>query len=159
MGELSESDLEAREKDENLKLSLQCPSSRHSLWRQSKDNQWQYLCESYWPPKRKGKFGKNATWLVLFISSAEMKCKDRDGECMRVRKQWSTVADKLPDLTQAWVGVVDCDDDKAAEKGKKGLCEKQGVGFPPKIVRYRKGKKKVYDGEWEIPRLSEFVTE
>merc|ERR1712060_842031 len=125
--EESEEDREEREKDENLKLSLHCPTSRHSLWRQSKDNEWQYLCDSYWPPKRSGKFGKNATWLVLFISSAEMKCKERDEKCTSVRKKWSTVAERLPGLTKAWVGVVDCDDDKAAAK-KKGLCEKLGVG-------------------------------
>lgn len=131
-------------------LSKECTVYPGSPWRA--DRNMLHLCEKFWPPKMPGVLGKEATWLIMFFSSRELKCEERDAKCLKVRYQWTTVKEKLPDMTKAKVAVVDCD-------YSKDFCEKQEVGHFPFVRRYRKGKIKTYRDEWDIPSLSEFVTE
>jgi hypothetical protein len=139
-----------REKERHEDLRLKCGVHSSSPWVRS--GSMPHLCDKYWPPRMKGRMGKEATWLILFFSGKEMECKTRGEQCAKVRSKWTTVFDKLSDMTSAKVGVVDCDQNK-------DFCEKEKVGFMPFVRRHRKGKRKPYRGDWDVPSLGEFVSE
>jgi len=142
---------EEEEKETHRDLAAKCIIGKDSPWRGERTPR--YLCDKYWPPKIEGSMGKKSTWMVLFISSRDMTCKTRGEQCMKVKKQFNTVSEKLPDMVKGVrMGVVDCDD-------YKDFCEKQNVGHLPFVRRYKEGKRKAYRGEWDIPSLSQFAAE
>lgn len=107
------------------------------------------LCKEYFPPRRKKE--RNNKWIVLYYSPKEMKCEERNKQCMDIKAFW-THADKTlrKDRNEARFGAVDCDinDD---------FCKAEEVGHMPFIRRYYKGKRKTYYDAHEVEPLYSFL--
>jgi len=108
------------------------------------------LCEDYWPPTMKGARGTDTTWLVLFYSPKELKCRAREKTCTDVYQKWSSVMTKVKQLGGAKSGIVDCD-------FYKDWCKTQKVGHMPFVRRYKDGKRKAFYGDWDIDSIMSFV--
>jgi hypothetical protein len=108
------------------------------------------LCEAYWPPKMKGKRGMGTTWLVLFYSPGGSGCKEREKECTRTHDKWGALEKKVPEVSSAKLGVVDCD-------AQSKFCSKEKVGHLPFVRRYKDGKRKAYYDDWDIDSVMRFV--
>eukprot|EP00930_Biecheleria_cincta_P105325 TRINITY_DN97986_c0_g1_i1.p1 TRINITY_DN97986_c0_g1~~TRINITY_DN97986_c0_g1_i1.p1 ORF type:complete len:407 (-),score=100.53 TRINITY_DN97986_c0_g1_i1:31-1218(-) len=146
----SESD-EADEEEMHEAGARTCTGSRTTPFKAS--GEVTRLCAEYWPPKMNTKRkGKSATWLVLFHSPQQMKCEERGAECTKIKERWDAIATKVPQVSKAHVGAVDCD-------AHAELCKKEKVGNLPFVRRYRNGKKKTYYDEWEIDSIMKLVTD
>jgi hypothetical protein len=108
------------------------------------------LCEAYWPPNMKGKRGTGTTWLILFYSPAGLGCRERLKKCTEISDRWTSLQKKVPDVSQAKLGLVDCD-------AQSKFCSAQKVGHLPFVRRYKDGKRKAYYEEWDIDSVMRFV--
>lgn len=111
------------------------------------------LCPEYWPPRMDTRRkGRNSTWMVLFHSPAKLDCERRGPECLKVHDRWEAVGKKVPQVSEANIGAVDCD-------AHGDLCKEQQVGHLPYVRRYRDRKRKAYYGEWDIDSIMQTVLE
>jgi hypothetical protein len=108
------------------------------------------LCEAYWPPAMKGRRGTETLWLVLFYSPAKLNCRERESRCQDVHDKWNALEKKVPEVSSAKLGVVDCDSNSA-------FCSKQKIGHMPFVRRYKDGKRKTYYDDWDIDAVMKFV--
>jgi len=116
-----------------------------------KNRQIAVLCDTYWPPRMKGKLGRSTTWLVLFYSPSEMKCDDHSAKCTTTGDRWLAVGKKIPQVSpDAKVGAVNCD-------LHASFCSAQDVGHMPYVRRYKAGKRKILYGDWDIDSLMQFI--
>lgn len=109
------------------------------------------LCDDYWPPRMKGKKGKEALWVVLFLSPRALKCQERDEECTKVR-DWYLALQRAAtqQMTDIHFATVNCDLDKT-------FCQKQEVGHMPFTRKYKNGKRKAYYGSREVDSVMKFL--
>merc|ERR1719410_3036938 len=128
-------DLDAiNDEEANAAAAKKCKTSADSTF--ASVSAVQELCTSYWPPRIKGKNMQDTTWLVLFHSPKEMKCKERGPQCIKIKDRWVAAERKIRELGAAKLASVDCD-------AFSDLCEKQQVGHMPFVRRYIKGKRKI----------------
>lgn len=147
-----EVDTEAKEAEDEAEFDRgerRCPDKRESPFYAS--SRVSRLCEDFWPPKMKGKRGKDALWLVLFYSPGALSCQERGEECTKVRDWWLGMEKTVrQQMTSANVAAVNCDIHKA-------FCQKQEVGHMPFVRKYKGGKRKAYYGGREVDALMQFA--
>eukprot|EP00746_Dinoflagellata_sp_MGD_P134834 gnl/MRDRNA2_/MRDRNA2_68722_c0_seq2.p1 gnl/MRDRNA2_/MRDRNA2_68722_c0~~gnl/MRDRNA2_/MRDRNA2_68722_c0_seq2.p1 ORF type:complete len:177 (+),score=32.54 gnl/MRDRNA2_/MRDRNA2_68722_c0_seq2:124-654(+) len=136
-----EEEMYEKEATNNCTMSTISPFSKQPMWVD--------LCKEYFPPKRKKEHKHK--WLVLFYQPKEMKCKDRNKECVDLKAFWVHAEKTLrKERNVAKFGSVDC-------ALYPDFCKAEQVGHMPFIRRYYKGKRKVYYYAHEIEPLFAFL--
>jgi len=148
-GKLSAKQKDEMDREEHEDAARLCPDHRSSPFFRNPETT--RLCEAYWPPKMEGNRGSRTLWLVLFFSPRMVECEHRSSECIKLRDSWTALQKKVPDISKAKVGVVNCDE-------QRNFCNERGVEQLPSIRRFRRLKEKVYYGKWDIDSVMKFVT-